>query len=214
SSAARDPRVRRPRCEPRRPGGDDPPRGRADRFAPALHDPRDRAVGPRGAAALPQRRRGARDRPRPAGAPRPPARGRAGARTHARRPALGPARDRPRPAPVRRPAARRAGSHGAAPSPARTQVRPRPAHGARSGPRRPRARFRLGAACLARIVVMSHLDELDDFEAELELRIKKEYSAVYGLFRYCVLTQEATYLCNKLDLQYVPQPSYPFFQAK
>ena len=61
---------------------------------------------------------------------------------------------------------------------------------------------------------MSHLDELDEFEAELELRLKKEYSAVYSLFRYCVLTQDATYLCNKLDLQYVPQPSYPLFQVK
>jgi len=61
---------------------------------------------------------------------------------------------------------------------------------------------------------MSHLDELDEFEAELELALKKEYSAVFALFRYCVLTQDATYLCNKLDLQYVPQPSYPFFQLK
>ena len=43
---------------------------------------------------------------------------------------------------------------------------------------------------------MSHLDELDDFEAELELRLKKEYSAVYSLFRYCVLTQDARYLCK------------------
>jgi len=62
--------------------------------------------------------------------------------------------------------------------------------------------------------LMSHLDELDEFEAELELRLKKEYTAVFGLFRYCVLTQDATYLCNKLDLKYVPQPSYPFFQLK
>jgi hypothetical protein len=61
---------------------------------------------------------------------------------------------------------------------------------------------------------MSHLDELDEFEAELELRLKREYTAVFGLFRYCVLTQDATYLCNKLDLQYVPQPSYPFFHVK
>jgi len=61
---------------------------------------------------------------------------------------------------------------------------------------------------------MSHLDELDEYEAELELQLRKEYSAVFGLFRYCVLTQDATYLCNKLDLQYVPQPSYPFFQLK
>jgi hypothetical protein len=44
---------------------------------------------------------------------------------------------------------------------------------------------------------MSHLDELDEFEAELELRLKKEYTAVFGLFRYCVLTQDATYLCNR-----------------
>ena len=61
---------------------------------------------------------------------------------------------------------------------------------------------------------MSHLDELDEFEAELELRLKREYSAVYGLFRYCVLTQDATYLCNKLDFQSIPQPAYPFFQLK
>src|SRR4029078_6881044 len=61
---------------------------------------------------------------------------------------------------------------------------------------------------------MSHLDELDEFEAELELRLKKEYADVFGLFRYCVLTQDATYLCNKLDLQYAPQASYPFFQIK
>jgi hypothetical protein len=61
---------------------------------------------------------------------------------------------------------------------------------------------------------VSHLDELDEFEAEAERRLKKEYSAVFSLFRYCVLTQDATYLCNKLDFQYVPQPSYPFFHLK
>jgi hypothetical protein len=61
---------------------------------------------------------------------------------------------------------------------------------------------------------MSHLDELDEFEAELELRLKREYTAVFGLFRYCVLTQDSTYLCNKLDLQSALQPNYPFFQLK
>ena len=61
---------------------------------------------------------------------------------------------------------------------------------------------------------MSHIDELDDYEAELELRLNREYSAVYSLFRYCVLTQDGTYLCNKLDMQYVPQPAYPFFELK
>ena len=61
---------------------------------------------------------------------------------------------------------------------------------------------------------MSNLDELDEFEAELELRLKREYTAVFGLFRYCVLTQDATYLCNKLDLVYSAQPNYPFFHLK
>src|SRR5436309_2392437 len=48
---------------------------------------------------------------------------------------------------------------------------------------------------------MSHLDDLDEYEAELELALKKEYQAVFALFRFCVLTQDATYLCNKLDLE-------------
>jgi hypothetical protein len=61
---------------------------------------------------------------------------------------------------------------------------------------------------------MSHLDELDEFEAELELRLKREYTAVFSLFRYCILTQDATYLCNQLDLKAVPQASYPFFHIK
>ncbi|OLD99807.1 MAG: 2-amino-4-hydroxy-6-hydroxymethyldihydropteridine diphosphokinase [Actinobacteria bacterium 13_1_20CM_4_69_9] len=67
----------------------------------------------------------------------------------------------------------------------------------------------------ARLIrAMSHLDELDEFEAELELRLKKEYTAVFGLFRYCVLTQDATYLCNRLDLAQVSQPNYPFFHLR
>ena len=61
---------------------------------------------------------------------------------------------------------------------------------------------------------MSHLDELDEFEAELELQLKKEYTAVFGLFRYCVLTQDATYLCNKLELEALPQASYPYFHVR
>jgi len=61
---------------------------------------------------------------------------------------------------------------------------------------------------------MSHLDELDEYEAELELRLKKEYAAVFGLFRYCVLTQDSTYLCNKLHLDYLQQPNYPMFHLR
>ncbi len=61
---------------------------------------------------------------------------------------------------------------------------------------------------------MSHFEDLEDFEAELELRLKREYTAVFGLFRYCVLTQDATYLCNKLEKEYVPQQAYPFIHLK
>jgi hypothetical protein len=59
---------------------------------------------------------------------------------------------------------------------------------------------------------MSHIDELDEFEADLELRLKREYTAVFPLFRYCVLTQDLTYLCNKLELKPILQQHYPFFQ--
>ena len=60
---------------------------------------------------------------------------------------------------------------------------------------------------------MSNIDELEEYDAELELRLKKEYADVYGLFRYCVLTQEATYLCNQLDLKIDHQPSYPMIHV-
>ena len=61
---------------------------------------------------------------------------------------------------------------------------------------------------------MSHIDDLDEFEADLELQLKREYTAVFGLFRYCILTQDATYLCNKLDLQVTQGAAYPFFHIK
>ena len=61
---------------------------------------------------------------------------------------------------------------------------------------------------------MSHLDDLDEYEAELELRLKKEYQAVFGLFRYCVLTPDATYLCNKLERTVAQQAAYPYFNLR
>jgi hypothetical protein len=59
---------------------------------------------------------------------------------------------------------------------------------------------------------MSHIDELDEYEAQLELRLKKEYAAVFPLFRYCVVTQDLSYLCNSLELKPMPQAHYPYFQ--
>src|SRR5581483_11883487 len=205
---------RRARVEPRRPRGDDLHGGRAARGAPALAGRRDGPVGLRRPAALPQRRRRARDRPRASRPPRPPARDRAGARPRPRRPALRAAHDRPRPPPLRRAGDPGARPDRAAPPAGRASVRPRAAFCPGCRDFRPGAWLRGGPHPGATIGGVSHLDELDDYEAELELRLKKEYSAVYSLFRFCVLTQDATYLCNKLDLQYVPQPSYPFFHVK
>jgi hypothetical protein len=56
---------------------------------------------------------------------------------------------------------------------------------------------------------MSHIDDLEEYDAELELRLKREYATVFGLFRYCILTAEATYLCNRLQMETANQPSYP-----
>ncbi len=60
---------------------------------------------------------------------------------------------------------------------------------------------------------MSHADELEEYDAELELQLKREYNDVFPLFRYCVLTQEATYLCNSLTRDVDPQLAYPLFRV-
>lgn len=61
---------------------------------------------------------------------------------------------------------------------------------------------------------MSNTDELDEFEAELELRLKREYADVYPLFKYCVLTTDATYLCNEYTRDLTPQAAYPLFKIE
>jgi len=43
---------------------------------------------------------------------------------------------------------------------------------------------------------MSHIDELGRVRGQLELRLKKEYAAVFPLFRYCVVTQDLCTSCN------------------
>ena len=56
---------------------------------------------------------------------------------------------------------------------------------------------------------MSYIEDLEEFDAELELRLKREYASVFGRFRYCVLTAEATYLCNRLEMETANSPAYP-----
>jgi hypothetical protein len=56
---------------------------------------------------------------------------------------------------------------------------------------------------------MSYMEDLEEYDAELELRLKREYATVFGMFRYCVLTAEATYLCNRLDIEHANTAAYP-----
>jgi hypothetical protein len=56
---------------------------------------------------------------------------------------------------------------------------------------------------------MSHLDALDEYEAELELEIKREYRDVFSLFRYYVIAQDGAYLCNQANIEYIgEEPVY------
>ena len=59
---------------------------------------------------------------------------------------------------------------------------------------------------------MANSDELDEYDADLELRLKKEYADVFQIFSYCVVTDEATYLCNELEIDCVPHAAYLLFE--
>lgn len=59
---------------------------------------------------------------------------------------------------------------------------------------------------------MANTDDLDEYDAELELRLKKEYADVFPIFSFCVITDEATYLCNELDIDCVPHAAYLLFE--
>ena len=61
---------------------------------------------------------------------------------------------------------------------------------------------------------MTHSEELDEFESELELRLRREYSDVYPLFRYCVRTYDCTYLCNEVEHDVMAGAAYPVFHIR
>ena len=48
---------------------------------------------------------------------------------------------------------------------------------------------------------MSAEEDLDQFEAEIELALYQEYRAVLPMFRYAVETERRFYLANEVDLQ-------------
>ena len=125
--------VHRARVEPRRPRDGDPPsrrvprRGGRHRRDGDVGIARDRPMGARGAAAVPERRRRDRHRPRSARAPRRPSGRRATPRSRPGREqqAMGPANDRSRPPAVRRAGRRGARSRRAPPAPPRAPLRAR-----------------------------------------------------------------------------------------
>jgi hypothetical protein len=59
---------------------------------------------------------------------------------------------------------------------------------------------------------MANSDDLDEYDAGLELTLKKEYADVFKIFSYCVVTDEATYLCNSLEIDCVPHAAYLLFE--
>lgn len=59
---------------------------------------------------------------------------------------------------------------------------------------------------------MGNSDELDEYDAGLELRLKQEYADVFQIFSFCVVTDEATYLCNELAIDCVPHAAYLLFE--
>ena len=59
---------------------------------------------------------------------------------------------------------------------------------------------------------MSSTDDLEEYDAELEIQLKREYATVFSLFRFCVITAEATYLCNSLEMDCAPQAGYLLFE--
>lgn len=61
---------------------------------------------------------------------------------------------------------------------------------------------------------MGNTEDLEEFDAELEIALKREYKTVFPLFRYCVITQEATYLCNDLVMDCVPHSTYLLFEIR
>lgn len=55
-------------------------------------------------------------------------------------------------------------------------------------------------------------DELENYEAEMELQLYREYRDVVGLFRYVVETERRFYLANAVDLAARTEGGEVFFE--
>lgn len=61
---------------------------------------------------------------------------------------------------------------------------------------------------------MGNTEDLEEFDAELEIALKREYADVFALFKYCVVTAESTYLCNNIVMDCVPHAGYLLFEIR
>ncbi|GAC1423529.1 MAG: DUF2469 domain-containing protein [Actinomycetota bacterium] len=58
------------------------------------------------------------------------------------------------------------------------------------------------------------MEELEKYEAELELALYREYRDVVSMFSYVVETERRFYLANKVDVQPMTQGGDTYFEVR
>ncbi len=61
---------------------------------------------------------------------------------------------------------------------------------------------------------MSAEEDLDQFEAEVELELYREYRAVFSMFRYVVETERRFYLANSVKVTPQSGPGATYFEVE
>jgi len=61
---------------------------------------------------------------------------------------------------------------------------------------------------------MSAEEDLDQFEAEVELELYREYRAVFSMFRYVVETERRYYLANDVKVTPKSGPGATYFEVE
>ena len=61
---------------------------------------------------------------------------------------------------------------------------------------------------------MSAEEDLDQFEAEVELELYREYRAVFSMFRYVVETERRFYLANNVKVTPKTGPGATYFEVE
>jgi len=61
---------------------------------------------------------------------------------------------------------------------------------------------------------MSAEEDLDQFEAEVELELYREYRAVFPMFRYVVETERRFYLANDVKITPKTGPGATYFEVE